>query len=90
MRRAAKVDANQAEIVEFLRKNGATVQSLGAVGKGCPDLLIGYMGKNILAEVKDGKNGLNTEQIKWHNGWNGQITVIRSVEDAGLLLKINR
>ena len=46
MRRQAKVDANQSDIVAGLRSIGATVQPLHAVGKGCPDLLIGYRGDN--------------------------------------------
>lgn len=41
MRRAARTDANQTAIVEALRKCGASVQSLAAVGKGVPDLLVG-------------------------------------------------
>ena len=53
--RAAKVDANQVEIVEELRKAGCTVQHLHQVGKGCPDILVGYMHMNILMEIKDGE-----------------------------------
>ncbi|HJP47915.1 hypothetical protein [Acinetobacter venetianus] len=46
MRRAAKIDANQTEIVKALRKFGASVQSLASTGKGCPDLLVGFRGMN--------------------------------------------
>lgn len=85
--RAAKVDANQKEIVEALRKIGCTVQILSSVGKGCPDILIGFRGSNYLAELKDGKKPkseqkLTPDQIKWHSLWNGQVNVINSVEDA--------
>jgi hypothetical protein len=52
VRRAAKVDANQREVVAALRGAGATVQLLHAVGEGCPDLLVGYRGGNYLLEVK--------------------------------------
>ena len=45
MRRAARVDRNQAEIVVALRAGGASVQPLHAVGKGVPDLLVGWRGK---------------------------------------------
>ena len=51
-RTAAKVDANQADIVAALRRIGATVQCLHQVGHGCPDLLVGWHGENILLEVK--------------------------------------
>jgi len=54
MRRAARIDANQPAIIAALRSIGATVQPLHAVGGGCPDLLVGLRGRNILMEVKDG------------------------------------
>ena len=54
MRRAARIDRNQPEIVEALRKLGASVQPLHTVHDSVPDLLIGYQGRNFLLEVKDG------------------------------------
>jgi hypothetical protein len=95
LRRAAKVDRNQAEIVEFLRKSGASVQLLHAVGQGCPDLLIGYHGMNYLLEIKDGdkppsSRKLTADQVKWHDAWRGSVTVIKSIDDAALFLKTNR
>lgn len=87
MRRAAKVDDNQGEIVAALRGIGATVQPLHAVGQGCPDLLAGYQGRNVLIEVKDGskspsKRKLTPDQTEWHAGWKGQACVVESVDDA--------
>lgn len=87
MRRAAKVDANQALIVGALRACGAAVQSLAAVGKGCPDLLVGFKGRNLLMEVKDGRKPpsdrkLTPDQVEWHAAWAGQIVVVESVEQA--------
>ncbi len=91
MRQAARIDDNQAEIVKALRMVGASVQTLGQVGEGCPDILIGFMGKNLLAEIKDpskppSKRKLNARQEKWHREWNGQVTVIETVQDAFRLL----
>ena len=85
--RRARVDANQKEIVAALREAGATVEHLHAVGKGCPDLLIGYKGFNYLFEVKDGnktasQRRLTPDQVKWHDKWNGQKTIIKSVASA--------
>jgi hypothetical protein len=54
MRRAARTDSNQTEIVATLRSLGCSVQMLHAVGAGCPDLLIGIDGQNLLLEIKDG------------------------------------
>jgi hypothetical protein len=87
MRRAAKVDDNQAEIVEAARKMGCTVQILSHVGFGCPDLLIGCNGVNLLWEVKDGKKPpserrLNPDQIIWHGDWRGQVQVIETIDQA--------
>ena len=87
MRRAAKVDANQAEIVAALRKAGASVQPLHAVGKGCPDLLVGWEKRNYIFEVKDGtqppnKQRLTPAESEWHTAWRGQVHIIRSVADA--------
>lgn len=86
-RYAAKVDRNQAEIVAALRAVGATVQPLHTVGAGCPDLLVGFRGRNVLIEVKDwkaGKSGreLNAVQKDWHAGWKGQVAKVEDVDAA--------
>lgn len=87
MRRAAKIDANQEEIVSALRAAGASVQSLASVGKGCPDLVVGFRGSNHLLECKDGRKPpsareLTTDQAKWLQAWRGAVTVVLSPEDA--------
>lgn len=88
MRRAAKVDANQAEVVKALRAAGATVQSLAAVGDGVPDLLVGIAGKTALIEVKDGAKvpsaqRLTSDQLAWHGAWQGgTLATVNSVESA--------
>jgi hypothetical protein len=82
-----RVDANHAAIVKALRQCGASVQSLAAVGKGCPDLLIGFRGVNLVIEVKDGmkpacEKRLTPDEQIWHNTWAGQKAIAESVEDA--------
>ena len=94
MRRAAKVDANQSEIVAAFRKAGATVTPLHAVGQGCPDLLVGFRGVNYLVEVKDGAKPpsarkLTPDQVSWHDTWRGQVAVVKSAAEALALLGIN-
>ena len=94
MRRAAKVDANQSEIVAAFRKAGATVTPLHAVGQGCPDLLVGFRGVNYLVEVKDGAKPpsarkLTPDQVSWHDTWRGQVAVVKSAAEALALLEIN-
>ena len=94
MRRAAKIDKNQPAIVDALRACGAIVQSLAAVGNGCPDLLIGYRGRTILVEVKDGSNvpsaqKLTLDQLLWHAKWSGgSLAVVNDIEGALRILKV--
>lgn len=87
MRTAARIDANQPEIINALRKVGASVVSLSAVGRGVPDLMVGYMGRNHLLEVKDGSKPpsaqkLTPTQVEWHRDWRGSAVVVNSVEAA--------
>ena len=91
MRRAAKVDANQTEIVNALRQVGASVQSLASTGKGCPDLLVGFRGVNWLLEIKDGQKvrsarKLTEDQVVWHQTWRGKVYIVESVDQALNLL----
>jgi Holliday junction resolvase len=71
---AAKIDANQFDIVSDLRKAGALVLSLAGVGRGCPDLLVSYGGKVTLLEVKAPKRSRLTKgQVEFHSVWPVQI-----------------
>ena len=87
MRRRARTDSNHAEIVEALRRAGCTVQSLAAIGDGTPDLLVGYGGRNLLVEVKDGakspsRRRLTPDESTWHTAWAGQVAVASTVAEA--------
>ena len=92
MRFAARVDDNQKQIVSALRKVGATVQSLAAVGKGCPDLLVGYNGTTYLMEVKDPSKPksdiqLTPDQRDWHSKWCGSsVAIVYGIEGAFKIL----
>ena len=79
-----RTDDNQAEIIDALEKAGATVISLGKIGDGCPDILIGFRNINILAEIKNPqtKGRLNTKQEYWHKWWRGQRAVITTPEEG--------
>jgi hypothetical protein len=86
---AAKVDSNQADIVDGLRRVGAEVQPLHMVGKGCPDLLVGFRGQWYAAEIKDGSKPpsarrLTPEEIDWHAKFSrvAPVHVWESLEDA--------
>ena len=85
--RIARIDDNQKQIVRSLRDKGVSVSITSATGKGFPDLVCGYKGKNILLELKDGAKPLSAqsltpEQRIWHYDWKGQIAVVNSPEAA--------
>ena len=94
MRRAARVDENQSEIVNGLLYMGATVQLLHAVGQGCPDILVGWKDKNYLIEIKNpdkpkSDQKLTPEQVKWHRFWTGQKAIVRTLDEAILVINCN-
>ena len=68
MRRAARVDSNQAQIISVLRAAGAYVWIIGLP----VDLLVGYKGCTVLMEVKDGPTKrLTPLQSDFFENWPG-------------------
>jgi hypothetical protein len=62
---------------------------LAAVGQGVPDLLVGFQGKTLLMEIKDGRKTpserrLTDAQLKWHGAWRGGPLAIVDSPDAAL------
>ena len=58
-----KVDDNHSEIVKGLRAVGASVQSIAAIGKGVPDLLVAFRGVWYVAELKDGQKSPSRQRL---------------------------
>lgn len=77
-----KRDGNQAEIVEALRKVGASVLDLADVGGGCPDILAGYAGREWLMEIKTQHGELLPDQVDFIRTWHGAVHVVRSIDEA--------
>jgi len=82
-----RTDDNQEEIVHALLKIGCTVQLLSDVGGGCPDILVGYHGKNYLLEIKDenkppSQRKLTPAQDVFHGKWRGQKAVVKNIDEA--------
>ncbi len=68
MRRAARVDANQEQIVSVLRAAGATVWIIGLP----VDLLVGYKNHTFLVEIKtDSKKRFTKLQTDFFENWSG-------------------
>ena len=82
MRLRARTDENQREIVAALRKAGRSVVTLHQVGKGVPDLLVGYRGQNFLLEIKVPGGDLTDDQIEFEQTWRGDVIVARSPAEA--------
>ena len=76
-----KVDSNQAQIIADLKKIGVSVLNLSRVGGGCPDILVGWQGKNILIEIKTAKGNLNDLQIEFFKEWKGPKFVCKSINE---------
>lgn len=87
MRRAAKIDSNQHEIIDVFKRYGFSVLMLHQLGHGCPDILIGKHKQNTLVEIKDGnksksKRKLTEDQQVFHETWKGSVYVVESIQQA--------
>lgn len=82
--RRGNIDNNHKEIVEALRSVGCSVVSLASVGDGCPDLLVGIFGTNLLFEVKnpEARGKLMKSQDHFIQTWQGRVFVVESKEEA--------
>lgn len=93
-RYAARVDANQEQVVRALRACGVWVCSTAALGNGFPDLLAWRDGFHLL-EVKDGSLSPSRRQLTpaeeaFHLGCPGPVSVVLSPADALAALGLAR
>lgn len=92
LRHNARKDANHNAMVEALVKGGAVVKDTSKLMQGFPDLLVWYMDKWHLVEIKNpetsyGKKGLSKSQEKFANEWKGgPVMIIRTQEDVDKFL----
>ncbi len=78
---ADRVDQNHLDCVQALLRCGYSVQSIAGVGNGCPDLIIGAEGLNLLLEIKNGDNppsrkALTAAEALFKKNWKGQVAVV--------------
>jgi Holliday junction resolvase len=93
MRRAAKRDSSEADIVSTLRQLGWSVLQVSV--KDGPDLFAakhyypsgGWYCRTVAIECKTGKRKLKPGQAEFAKVWQGEYVVCRSVEDV---LKLNQ
>jgi len=70
-----RTDINQKQIVKELRQLGYSVCSLHTVGNGCPDLVIGKAGINLLVEVKRKGEHLTADEGRFFATWSGVVII---------------
>ena len=81
MRRAARVDQNQTQIVSALRGAGAYVWIIGLP----VDLLVGYKGHTFCVEIKsDSKKRLTKLQADFFENWSGSTLARIDSPEAAL------
>ena len=95
MRKKARVDANQKEIVQELRKRGISVLHTHQLGRGAPDIIVGYMNSNYLIELKDGNKSksqqrLTKDELDFSLKWRGSYAVCNSLEQILLLIDYDK
>jgi len=83
----ARVDKNQKDIVAAFREKGATVFPTHQLGKGFPDIVVGYAGKNVLIEIKSEKGSLTGDERLFHSMWRGEVCIVRTKEDVQTILE---
>jgi hypothetical protein len=90
IRRAARVDANQSEIVAALRAIGVQVVDSSGMGRGFPDLCAMFRGTIYFLELKNGSKPpsarkLTVEQVRFHNDARlagVKVHVVSTVDEA--------
>jgi len=81
MRYAARVDANQTQIVSALRAAGAYVWVIGLP----VDLLVGYKNHTFLVEIKtDSRKRLTKLQADFFDNWSGSTLARIDSPEAAL------
>ena len=85
--RAKKVDANQAEVVDYLRSVGWVVFVTSGLGGGYPDLHVSREGFAALVEIKDGSKPPSARQLTkaergFMNQWQGPYVLACDEKDA--------
>lgn len=86
--RAKKVDNNHQEIIKALREIGASVFDTSSLGRGFPDIVVGWQGVNYLVEIKTPKGKPTEQQINFFVKWLGQAVLVRSASDIFQLLGV--
>ena len=88
-RRAARVDANQPEIVKEFRRLGWYVLIISQL-KNCCDIIASKNGRTVAIEIKDGSKPPSQQKLtpgeqEFKEEWQGSYAPITSISDVRLL-----
>jgi hypothetical protein len=82
LRRAARIDQNQPEIVAKARSLGADWLHTHQLGRGFPDGFIGLNNLYFACEIKGEKGKLTEAQERLFAGLKSRPRIVRSAEDV--------
>ena len=85
MIRAARVDANHADLVAYFKAHGCEVESLARMGDGVPDLLVGWQDALALVEVKTPTGRLRPAQTAFQRRF--PVYPVRRDQDADIVIR---
>ena len=85
-RRAAKVDANQPEIVAAFRKLGWYVLIISQL-KNCCDIIVSKRLQTWAIEIKDGSKPPSARKLTpgeeaFRSTWKGEYAIVESIDDV--------
>ena len=88
VRRAARKDANQDELVEVARLYDCSVAYTFRLGDGFPDLVLGIDRMfNLLVEAKRPGGHLTPDEARFRDGWRGQYDAVYTPEQLAVLVQ---
>lgn len=87
LRRAAKVDANQPEIVEAFRRMGCSVLNISQLKRCCDIVVSKGLRATAMVEIKDGslpksKRQLTEGEMDFMHSWKGLYFIVESLDDV--------
>ena len=89
-----RTDRNHKQIIDQLRKiPGISVFSTHTIGKGFPDIVVGYKDQNYLFEIKDelkpaSQKKLTLAEICFQMNWKGQYDIVENFTQILSIIKI--
>jgi len=91
MRRAARRDANEPEIIQAIKEialaENIEISIFQLSQPGICDLLIGAPNGNFLIEVKGKKGKITPQQTAFFTSWKGPAYVTRSASDVKIIME---